>query len=68
MGSTVTSAIPGERPTERDGWHTLGDAGWMDAAVEAVIEAHPDVRSSVAATTAEETDASSVRDSLVGTP
>jgi bile acid-coenzyme A ligase len=66
-----TSSYLGERPTVRDGWHSLGDAGWMDADgylyvadrlddvivtggvnvhpadVEAAIEAHPDVRSSV---------------------
>jgi bile acid-coenzyme A ligase len=26
-----TYSYVGERPTVRDGWHTLGDAGWMDA-------------------------------------
>ena len=61
----------GAEPHVRDGWHTLGDAGWMDADgylfvadrlddvivtggamvqpadVEAVLEEHPAVRSSV---------------------
>ncbi|MFC5678243.1 AMP-binding protein [Aeromicrobium endophyticum] len=66
-----TYSYVGERPPDRDGWHSLGDAGWTDADgylyvadrlddvivtggvkvhpadVEAVLEEHPDVRSSV---------------------
>lgn len=66
-----TYSYVGAQPRERDGWHSLGDAGWLDedgylyvadrlddvivtggvnvhpADVEAVLDAHPRVRSSV---------------------
>jgi bile acid-coenzyme A ligase len=66
----VAYSYVGAEPTDRDGWHTLGDAGWLDADgylyvgdrladlietadgwlapadVEAVLDAHPGVRSS----------------------
>lgn len=69
--ATPTYSYVGQEPVVRDGWHTLGDAGWRDADgflyvsdrlddlivtrdatvvpadVEAVLDAHPAVGSSV---------------------
>lgn len=69
--SAPTYSYVGARPREREGWHSLGDAGWLDgdgylyvadrlddlinsggvkvqpAEVEAVLDTHPRVRSSI---------------------